>query len=232
MRSTCMYIRTLAPSMVNETDMVMIMAMVIVTLRHRPTRTSLRTYLTRIGGFLPGLRVSAFVSSSWRDPGSAVHAAGLVADDPPALDLDDPSAHLVDDVGVVGDHHDCRTGPVDPVQQAHDLDRRVGVEVSRRLVRQQDQRPVDERAGDRDTLLLTAGELVRVPVLLAAETDELEHLGDDPAGHGLGLADHLEGEGHVLVRRAVGQQPEILEHTPDRAAEVRDLPRPHGGHVL
>src|ERR1051325_7568362 len=98
MRSTCMYSSTLAPSMVNETDMVMIMAMVIVTLRHRPTRTSLRTYFRRIGGFLPGLRVSASVSLSWRIPVSAVHAAGLVADDPPTLDLDDPSAHLIDDV--------------------------------------------------------------------------------------------------------------------------------------
>ena len=49
--------KTLAPSMVNDTDMVMIMATVIVTLRHRPTRTSLRTYFTRIEGFLPGPRV-------------------------------------------------------------------------------------------------------------------------------------------------------------------------------
>jgi hypothetical protein len=28
-----------------------------VTFRHRPTRTSLRMYFKRIGGFLPGLRV-------------------------------------------------------------------------------------------------------------------------------------------------------------------------------
>ena len=37
----------------------------------------------------------------------------------------------------------------------------VRVEVSGRLVGQQDQRPVDERAGDRDPLLLATGELVR-----------------------------------------------------------------------
>jgi hypothetical protein len=29
----------------------------MVTFRHRPTRTSLRMYFKRIGGFLPGLRV-------------------------------------------------------------------------------------------------------------------------------------------------------------------------------
>ena len=49
MSSTWRYIRTLAPSMVSETAIVMIMAMVIVTLRHRPTRTSDRTYFRRIG---------------------------------------------------------------------------------------------------------------------------------------------------------------------------------------
>ena len=55
MSLTCRYISTLAPSMVNETAIVMIMAMVIVTLRHSPTRTSVRTYFSRIGGFLPEL---------------------------------------------------------------------------------------------------------------------------------------------------------------------------------
>src|SRR3954468_8342250 len=102
-----MYIRTLAPSMVNETDMVMIMAMDIVTFRHRPTRTSLRTYFRRIGGFLPGPRGPLHKSQvSWRAPFSAVHAACLVTDDASALDLDHPTAHLVHDVRVVGDHHD------------------------------------------------------------------------------------------------------------------------------
>jgi hypothetical protein len=46
---TCMYSRRLAPSMVSETAIVIIMATVIVTLRHSPVRTSDRTYFTRIG---------------------------------------------------------------------------------------------------------------------------------------------------------------------------------------
>jgi hypothetical protein len=40
--------------MVSETAIVMIMAMVIVTFRHRPTKTSVRTYFARIGDFLRG----------------------------------------------------------------------------------------------------------------------------------------------------------------------------------
>src|SRR2546423_1373979 len=215
MASICWYSTRLAPSMVSETAIVMIMATVIVTLRHRPTMTSERMYFARIG-------VGAL---------SAVDAAGLVPHDLAALDLDDPAAHLVDDVGVVRDHDHRGTGAVDPVQEPHDLDRGVRVEVSGGLVGEQDQRPVDERPGHRDPLLLTTGELVRIPVLLAAEADQFEHLRDDPAGDALGLADHLQGEGHVLVRRPVGQQPEVLENAADLAPEAGDAPRPQGGDI-
>ena len=61
MSSTWRYIRPLAPSMVSETAIVMIMAMVMVTLRHSPTSTSDRTYFTRIGG---SFRVSGMRCSS------------------------------------------------------------------------------------------------------------------------------------------------------------------------
>ena len=57
----------------------------------------------------------------------------------------------------------------------------VRVEVAGRLVGDQEHRPVDEGAGDRDALLLTAGELVGHPVLLAVQADEVEHLGHDLA---------------------------------------------------
>ena len=68
--------------------------------------------------------------------------------------------------------------PVDPVEQLHDPDRRGRVEVSGRLVGDQDHRPVDERAGDRDALLLATGELVGHALALAVEADQLQGLGD------------------------------------------------------
>src|SRR3954471_21287678 len=227
---TCMYNRRLAPSMVRETAMVIIMATVIVTFRHSPVATSDRTYFARMGwASFPGCY--AFSAGWFSCDGSAVNAARLVTDDVSALDLDHTTTHLVDDVGVVRDHHDGGAGAVDPVQQPHDLDGRVRVEVSGRLVGQQDQRPVDERPGHRDALLLTAGQLMRVPVLLAPQADQLENLGHDPAGDTLGLADHLKGEGDILVGGAVGQQPEVLEHAADRAPEGGNLPRAHGRDV-
>ena len=70
--------------------------------------------------------------------------------------------------GVVGDHHDRLAQLVDRVAELlEDLAARGRVEVARRLVGEDDRRPRDERAGDRDALLLAAGELggpVRPPV--------------------------------------------------------------------
>ena len=67
--------------------------------------------------------------------------------------------------GVVSDHHrrlacflDCQA------KQFEDLTARLRVEVAGRLVREDDRRLGDERAGNRDALLLSAGELGR-PVL-------------------------------------------------------------------
>ena len=85
-------------------------------------------------------------------------------------------AHRVDDALVVGGHHDRGSGAVDAIEQAHDADRRRRVEVSGRLVGEQDQRTVHERARDRHALLLTAGELGREVVRLLRQTDEIEDL--------------------------------------------------------
>src|SRR5258706_8931235 len=142
MLSICLYSTRVAPSMVSDTAKVTIMATVIVTLRHSPTMTSDRMYFARIGVQVPS--------------GSAVNTARLVPHDLAALDFYDAPAHLVDDVGVVGDHDDRGSGPVDPVEKPHDLDGGVRVDVSGRLVREQDQPPVHERPVELDSLLLAA----------------------------------------------------------------------------
>ena len=92
-------------------------------------------------------------------------------------ELHDPPPHAVDDALIVRRHHHGRPGAVDAVEQSHDADRGGGVEVAGGLVGQQDQRPVDERPGDRDPLLLSTGELVGQVGVLALETDQIEDLG-------------------------------------------------------
>ena len=52
----------------------------------------------------------------------------------PVLERDHALAHLVDHLAVVGDHQDRRAGAVDAVEELHDPDGRVGVEVPGRLV--------------------------------------------------------------------------------------------------
>src|SRR6266511_1556665 len=153
-----------------------------------------------------------------------VRSSLLVPDDFAVLELDHALAHGVDDALVVGCHDHGGPGAVDPLQQLHDVFGGGGVEVSAGLVAEHDQRPVDERARDRDTLLLAAGELVREAFGLVGEADQLEHLWDGPLDVVAALADDLEGEGDVLAHRLVRQQLEVLEDAADGATQRRHLP--------
>ena len=160
-----------------------------------------------------------------------VAAADLVADDAALVELDHASAHVVDHLAVVGDDDDGRAGLVDPVEQLHHADRGDRVEVAARLVGEQQRRVVDEGAGDRDALLLAAGELVGVAVQLGREADQaqrLRHLGADRGAAG---ADHLQRVGDVVVDGAVGEQLEVLEDRADVAPQLRDLLLRQGADV-
>ena len=154
---------------------------------------------------------------------SFVHTSGLVSNDDAAVELDDALAHHVDDPLVVGSHHHSRSSLVDPVEQAHDALAGGRVEVAGRLVGQQDQRPVDERPGDRHTLLFATAELMREALLLARQTDEIEHCRHLLADDVLRSADDFQCEGHVLVHRASWQELVVLEDVADVATKVRHL---------
>ena len=149
--------------------------------------------------------------------------APLVAGQPPVVERDHAAAHLVDHLAVVRRHHDRRPGAVDPVEQLHDPDRGVGVEVPGRLVADQKRRVVDDGARDRDALLLTARELVGKRGHLVREPDEVEHLGHLAADRAAAFALHLQRVGDVLGRRTVREQLEVLEDAADVAAQVRHL---------
>ena len=141
----------------------------------------------------------------------------------PLRELDHAPAHAVDHGRVVrGDDHG-RPRAVDAVQQLHDPDRGLGIEVAGRLVGQQQRRVVDERARHRDALLLAAGELVGEVVQLgrqAGQAQDVRHLGADLLARAAG---DLQRIGDVVVHGAVGQQLEVLEDDPEVAPEERDL---------
>ena len=116
-------------------------------------------------------------------------------------------------VEVVGDEHDRL---VQRGLQAEELilhlpaDQRV--QGREGLVQEPDVGLHCQRSTDAHPLLLATGELAGVVVastLQPDQVDDLERLGVP----GLSVdALHLEGEGHVLDHRAVGEQGEVLEH--------------------
>ena len=101
------------------------------------------------------------------------------------------------------------------------------VERAERLVEQQRPRAVDERAGERDALLLAAGELSRLALAEAAELDELERLADALGDLGLGDLLALEPEGDVALDAQVREERVRLEDRVDVALVGRLL-----GHLV
>jgi hypothetical protein len=85
------------------------------------------------------------------------------------------------------------------------------VERTERLVEQEHAGMVDKRTRQGDALLLSARELLRLPLAEAGEADELEHLGDAPLQLALGNALPLEPEGDVVLDRHVREERVALE---------------------
>src|SRR6266498_1477183 len=134
------------------------------------------------------------------------------------------------DAGVVGHQHDRL--PLDVVQlveQLDDLVRHAAVEIAGRLVRPHDHRSGGQRPGDRDPLLLAAGQLVRPVPGAAAEPDTLQHLGRPLLRLACRRAGEQQGKLHVLGRGEDWDQVERLE---DEAHRLCAMGRPGGvGHL-
>jgi hypothetical protein len=135
--------------------------------------------------------------------------------------------------GVVGDHHDGATEVARRVaQQSEHLGRRAGVEVASRLVREHDGRLGDERAGDRDALLLTAGELGGAVALAVGEADAIDEVGDAALRGGVRASGETDREGDVLLCGERREQVEALEDEADAIPASRclrvDWPAPEG----
>ncbi len=142
--------------------------------------------------------------------------------------LDAPAVHHRDAVGhgerlfLVVRHVDRRDADLalQPLQLDLHVVAQLLVERAERLVEQEHGRPGDERARERDPLLLAAGKLARIALAVAGELHERERLGDAPPDLRPLHALHAEAERHVLRDGAVREQRVVLEHHAD-AAQVR-----------
>ena len=124
---------------------------------------------------------------------------------------------------------------LDPLQLELHLLPQLEVERAERLVEEEHARPVHERAGECDPLLLTARELPRLAPLEPGEADELERL-DDPCAQ-LALLDAAasQPEGDVLEDREVREERVRLEHGVDVAlvrGQRRDVDAARARSVL
>src|SRR5450756_1753185 len=179
-----------APRIAVEMNTVITAAMAMTQLRRMEPNASERKKLKRIAHLFGDLVVAA---------------AALVAHEASGLELQDAPAHAVDHVAVVGGDQHGGAGAVDADQELHDAHGRLGVDVARGLVGEEQRRVVDESARHADTLLLAAGDLVRVAVGLFGEAHQAEDLGDLAADGTPRLAHDLERIGDVVVDGLVGK---------------------------
>jgi hypothetical protein len=179
--------------------------------REPHTRPSERSPVDVGGGELPALDL----------PGRA--GVPLVPDDLPVVQGDDPLAP-VGHGRVVGDDHDRPALGDQLVEQGQDLLPGLAVQRPGRLVGQQDQRVVDQPAGDADALLLPAGQLHRAVVDPLGHPDPLgqRHRPPPPLLRRDAEVEHRHLE--VLEHRQLLDQVVLLEDEPDpRAADLAQL---------
>src|SRR5215471_4680881 len=112
--------------------------------------------------------------------------------------------------GVVVSYHDYRMAiPAKPAKNIHYLILVFFVEISGRLVRQDDLRVVDQRPGDADPLLLPAGKLPRQVIQPLSQSDSRQSLAR------FGFVCHrmvVLGQHDVLDRIEVRNKMELLEY--------------------
>ena len=147
-------------------------------------------------------------------------AAGMVVDGFRRAHLRDDA--FVHDDDVVGNCHRLRLvvcdvdgGDAQRLLDAADFrahgDAQLGVEVGERLVKEQHARLHDHRAGERDALLLAAGELVGHALLHAGQLDEIEDARDALLHLRLGHLAQAQAVGDVVVDVVVREERIALE---------------------
>lgn len=129
----------------------------------------------------------------------------------------------------MGGDDDGHADVVEALEQAHDLQGEIRVEISRRLIRDQQLRSSDHRARDAHALLLSSGEFERPALLLREQADLIERRSDAFVDLALRDAGDDERQRDIVRHGAIVQQFVILKHHSDRAAKLRNAARLDGG---
>ena len=146
-------------------------------------------------------------------------------DNPAVIHEDDPIGDVLGELHLVRDdqHGHAVGGEVaDHVQHLAD---QLGIERRRRLVEQHQPRLHGQRAGDRDALLLAAGQHRADSRRACARGRPCPAMSSAIASASARLPQHLGRSEHDVVQRGqVREQVEALEHHADAGADARNLP--------
>src|ERR1019366_8245849 len=138
------------------------------------------------------------------DPLRYVDRLAIVEDD------DAPRAHL-EERAVMGREDDRRPALVDLLEEAEHVDRELGIEVAGWFVGQDERGLPDDRARDRDALLLAARQDARRRVAPSGQPHALERLADARSNEPRRQPEDLERHRHVLVCAPRGHEAKVLE---------------------
>ena len=124
-----------------------------------------------------GGRASAtFLTRRWRKASVPIIGHRPVLGHDPAVQHVDDAASLRGQALVVGHDEEGGAVAIEPAKEVEDLAAGGGVELTGRLVGEQDRRPVGQRAGDGHPLHLSTGELGGTVPRAVAEPDVLQQL--------------------------------------------------------
>ena len=156
----------------------------------------------------------------------------IAADDPAVPEHDAPGGEPLDQVHIVGRDHHGDADVVEALEELHDLDGEVRIQVAGGLVGDEQHRLCDDGAGDSDALLLAGRELERPALLLAQEPHLIERRAHPLVDLAPRNARDDERQRDVLGHGTIVQELVILEHHADALAEARNAAGSHGGGVL
>jgi len=88
-----------------------------------------------------------------------------------AIAQDNITSGIGGDVRLVGDHDDRNASLVQLLEDSHDFNAGPAVQVSGRLIREQDLGVIDQRPRNGDALLLSAGKLTGMMILAPLQTN-------------------------------------------------------------
>ena len=154
---------------------------------------------------------------------SGLNRLGRVEDELAAIHLDRAIVRAPYQIEIVRRHHHRGSGRVDLAKKLKHAAGRALVEISRRLVGDEHEWIVHERAGNRHALLLAATQLTRKARGLRRQARPAPAREPPWLNRRARRTDHLERERDVRLRGSVLEQAEVLKHDAELATQLRHI---------